>query len=336
MTNSRINWIDWAKVLAIFFVVFGHTPQERGSFLISYICSFHMPFFFMLSGYLSRGSIDTKANLKKHWHSLVIPYFLYNFIFYPYWIVRYFIDQHGLLSLNEVVVKPFLGLFFCQIGTPISSVLNGVTWFLVALLLMRITLNICHRFHNPDRLLLWTAIFVALLNIIAVYIHWIDSVSEIGFLHCFPFYIWGYFMKKYSLLSCCQWQNDFISGVFYLVLSIVLYIYGESITPSYLVHIIFFYFLMISACLAMAYICRLLDSYTSNFLVTFSSGTIVIMGIHWMCVGTVNFLIERMIGVSEIKYDWYVAVILAAAICLFHYPIIVLARKYFPALLGRK
>ena len=30
--QTRINWIDWAKVIAISFVVFGHIPQEPGSF----------------------------------------------------------------------------------------------------------------------------------------------------------------------------------------------------------------------------------------------------------------------------------------------------------------
>ena len=81
VNQCRINWIDWAKVIAIFFVVFGHTPQERGDFLITYICTFHMPFFFMLSGFLSKGSTDTESNLRKHWHTLIIPYFFYNLIF---------------------------------------------------------------------------------------------------------------------------------------------------------------------------------------------------------------------------------------------------------------
>ena len=45
MVIDRINWIDWAKFLAITMVVFGHIPEEEGSFLPNYVCTFHIPFF---------------------------------------------------------------------------------------------------------------------------------------------------------------------------------------------------------------------------------------------------------------------------------------------------
>ena len=59
MSNSitipnRLNWIDWAKALAIIFVVYGHTPAEKGDFLHNYITSFHMPLFFFISGFLTK------------------------------------------------------------------------------------------------------------------------------------------------------------------------------------------------------------------------------------------------------------------------------------------
>ena len=54
MDTNRLNWIDWAKAIAITFVVFGHIPEERGSFFLNYIVSFHMPLFFFISGYLTK------------------------------------------------------------------------------------------------------------------------------------------------------------------------------------------------------------------------------------------------------------------------------------------
>lgn len=51
--NNRLNWIDWAKAIAITFVVFGHIPEERSSFILNYIVTFHMPLFFFISGYLT-------------------------------------------------------------------------------------------------------------------------------------------------------------------------------------------------------------------------------------------------------------------------------------------
>jgi fucose 4-O-acetylase-like acetyltransferase len=333
--TSRINWIDWAKVIAIAFVVFGHIPQERGNFLIGYICTFHMPFFFMLSGYLSKGSTDTRANMKKHWHSLIFPYLFYNIIFYPYWIVRYVLNGQGEMSLFEMFVKPFIGTFFLQIETPFSAHLNGVTWFLAVLLTMRIMLNICHRFKHTDRSLLLTAIGMILLNIVATYHQTFESFYMKGLLRCYPFYIFGYFLKKGSLLERYVIKNDTISALSFYMLSISMYLIGVTELLSGYERILLTYLIEISGCLAVIYTCRLFDNYTSDFLVTLSSGTVAIMGLHWICIGIINYLLEHLLGITDICYSWYVAVLLSVAICVLIYPFIVLAKRYFPAVLGK-
>ena len=334
-TTNRINWIDWAKVIAIGFVVFGHIPQERGDFLIGYICTFHMPFFFMLSGYLSKGSTDTRANMKKHWHSLIVPYIFYNIIFYPYWIARYILDGHGDMSLFEMVVRPCLGTLFLQIETPISVNLNGVTWFLAVLLTMRIILNVCHRFKHPRKLLVLTAIVMVLLNIVATYHQTFESFYMKGILRCYPFYILGFFLKKDSLLERYIIKNDTVSALFFYFLSISMYLIGVSHFFGGYERILLTYLIEITGCLAVIYTCRLFDGHTSSFLVTLSSGTVAIMGLHWICIGTINYLLEHLLGVIDICYSWYVAILLAVAICLLIYPFIFLATRYFPAVLGK-
>lgn len=47
--NQRINWIDWAKVFAIYLVVLGHLLSKTGreGYILNFIYSFHMPFFFL-------------------------------------------------------------------------------------------------------------------------------------------------------------------------------------------------------------------------------------------------------------------------------------------------
>lgn len=336
MTINRINWIDWAKVIAIAFVVFGHTPQERGDFLIGYICTFHMPFFFMLSGYLSKGSTDTRSNLKKHWHSLVIPYIIYNIFFYPYWVVRYMLDAHGDMSLFEMVVKPFLGALFLQIETPVSVHLNGVTWFLAVLLTMRILLNVLHRFKHTDRLLVLTAVVMVLLNIVATYYQVFDSFYMKGLLRCYPFYIWGFFLKKESLLDRYIIKSNAVSALLFYVLSISLYFYGVSGELHGYERILLTYLIEIFGCLAVIYTCRLFNGFTSDFLVTLSSGTVAIMGLHWMCIGVINYALEHLLGITAITYSWYVAVLLSIAVCLIIYPFIVVSAKYWPAALGKR
>lgn len=55
-SNKRIEWIDSAKGLAIFLVILGHCITRMGgstleTFIRLFIYSFHMPLFFILSGY---------------------------------------------------------------------------------------------------------------------------------------------------------------------------------------------------------------------------------------------------------------------------------------------
>jgi acyltransferase len=65
--SVRYNWIDWSKSIAIFLVIWGHVPMQSETHTIIY--SFHMPLFFLISGYLYnpkgtiKGSQDFAAPL---------------------------------------------------------------------------------------------------------------------------------------------------------------------------------------------------------------------------------------------------------------------------------
>lgn len=61
---NRLNWIDWAKTIAILFVVFGHIPEKNGSFGIYYTYLFHMPLFFFISGFLTKKEYFCSTTLK--------------------------------------------------------------------------------------------------------------------------------------------------------------------------------------------------------------------------------------------------------------------------------
>lgn len=71
-TNKvRLNYIDIAKGIGILLVVIGHTVKDDYSHAI--IFSFHMPLFFILSGFFIKPQ-NLKDNFLKIWRSLLIPY----------------------------------------------------------------------------------------------------------------------------------------------------------------------------------------------------------------------------------------------------------------------
>ena len=71
--NNRLDWMDWAKSIAITLVVFGHILMPFSK----WVFGFHMPFFFMLSGFLQKKRTvrDEAINSFK---SLLLPYVIYN------------------------------------------------------------------------------------------------------------------------------------------------------------------------------------------------------------------------------------------------------------------
>ena len=72
--DNRIRWVDTARGLGILFVIWGHYASDN---LADFFYTFHVPLFFVLSGYLFRikPEADAKQVLRKLSKSLLIPYF---------------------------------------------------------------------------------------------------------------------------------------------------------------------------------------------------------------------------------------------------------------------
>lgn len=131
---KRNAFIDNAKVLFIFLVVFGHMIQpitahsEMVNNLYLWIYVFHMPAFIMLSGFFARGS-GQKNYLLKLAKKLIVPYLIFqgiytlfyflmgneswqNGLFYPHWSLWFLISLfcwHLLLILYKRLT-PLLGI----------------------------------------------------------------------------------------------------------------------------------------------------------------------------------------------------------------------------------
>lgn len=79
-STGRIIWLDIVKLFAIFLVVYGHCIQQfddhyKESSLFVAICSFHMPLFMMLSGYVLNYNklLNYKVVLTKRFCQLILP-----------------------------------------------------------------------------------------------------------------------------------------------------------------------------------------------------------------------------------------------------------------------
>ena len=135
-TPRRLKWIDIAKGIAIILVVIGHTVAP-GSPLVPMIFMFHMPLFFIMSGYTFRPK-PMKSVVTISAKRLLVPYLLIFLI----WQGITWLQQPNALSL-ESIKDLLLRLIFAS-GSPnadmgITAV--GMAWFLMCLFVSRVFLN---------------------------------------------------------------------------------------------------------------------------------------------------------------------------------------------------
>ena len=82
MNENRIEWIDGLKSLALFLVVWGHFLH--GGVVKTLIYSFHVPLFFMISGFLD-AMYHKERRLR--FKVLLLPYVFWVVVSYLVWLV---------------------------------------------------------------------------------------------------------------------------------------------------------------------------------------------------------------------------------------------------------
>jgi fucose 4-O-acetylase-like acetyltransferase len=123
----RITWIDQAKGIGIFLVVLGHTlrglkasqiiPDSRAFRLTdSWIYSFHMPLFFLLSGLFAERRIDrgARAFVRDKLATLAYPYLVWSVLqtLAQFATSRYANHRPSLSDLGWILIEPILQFWF--------------------------------------------------------------------------------------------------------------------------------------------------------------------------------------------------------------------------------
>lgn len=93
--RRRINWVDAGKCIGIFLVIFGHNGlHPQYNFLIY---AFHMPLFFVLSGYTFSDNHNIWSFFIRKTRSLMIPYVTFAVVCSMYYVVYHWVNS-GILN----------------------------------------------------------------------------------------------------------------------------------------------------------------------------------------------------------------------------------------------
>lgn len=320
----RITWVDYSKVILICLVVFAHSPFIP-HMLDTLICGFHMPAFFIISGYLHKHNSNILLGCKKNIHRLIIPALVFSFICYFLWLANQ-IFLHQYLSIYDLVFKPFYGLFVYDgnYATPMC----GVIWFLVVLFMCFFILDITIKIYNIKGLLV-LSLFCIIVVVVFNYFNYRDFMY--GFylqraIVSFPFVAIGYIFHQKNIFVASFPKKSFsFKGIlFFVFYSFLVFINGRVgiYSCTFGKSVVLYYVTSIVGSLALFYLMTIIK-HSNSLIIKVSSGTIVILCIH-------QVMIKIFVHIYNNPY------FITLAIMVICYPIILFFDKYVPWLVGRR
>ena len=335
---QRINWIDWTKTLAVMTVVFCHLPQSQDWFYYRYLQALIMVIFIFISGYLKKDRGSDKENWKKYWHGLIIPYIIYNVAVYPYWLFKYYLTNGGLPDLFHAM-RPLIGALLLEHENSFAEPLNGPLWYLPAILVMHVIIDLCRKTKYQHWLMTGLCILSIILYGANKYWYFAPNLTPIGIMRNLPYYYMGYLFGLYHLFRDCHLKTSLIGCITCLTASVLLFAWHLEafLSGQHILHIALFYPTNVCFLFGVLYGCKLLDGLKSSVVTNFSIGTLVIIGLHIVFVTIVNFIVQHLFHITGILcYHWYTALPTALLICALLYPLILWSKSHAPILIGKK
>lgn len=283
LETSRLKWVDIAKGIGIIFIVLGHAGNPTIS---KYLFWFHVPLFFMLSGYvfkpLNRLS-DLPLWIKKRAKKLLLTYFTYLLVFYLILIVQYFIN--GELTLALLIKRAITSLF----GGRALSYLMSPMWFITTLLLTQVLFAYISLKCKKQHVFLIIGIFYLLAHLesllaqhMAIYIPFNADVVLLAL----TFYAIGYYLKD-ILSDLTTHKKMVLSAIAFGMIAFLLDIRGVInyyLDLNMLVYnnLILDLVLPISFSLMVCFFCQLLEkiSLITEILSSIGKSSLTILYLH--------------------------------------------------------
>ena len=340
--SEREWWIDYAKTIGIFLVVFIHVVTVNYSNVVFSVEKlnfltlgnlFHMPLFFFISGYLYK-YIKPGTAFKKYIKRLIVPY-----IFFSILGMFVFIQYKGLYTNPEILLSTIGNLFIgMALSDPTITAPNGPIWFLLALFIVIMMFSIFKKYIEDDKKILGIIVginvLLYLLNLLKINLYFSFDSALLGI----SFFYGGYIFKKYNLIE--YFKNNYINillAVTLFTISYLVYVYGGSLglrTGSWEGNFILAYLGAFAGIAMIIAISSILSRFQNKTIFLISINTLTIMGLdqilrHYLTVWSKN------LGIKDL-HPLFNAFIMAVLVILLAVVISQILNKYAPVLIGNK
>lgn len=328
MEGQRKIWIDWAKTLSIFAIVWGHCFPEG---LCGFIYAFNVPVFFIISGYLCHREASFGKCFDKTLHNLIIPYFILAAIKVTGPVIKHIGDGEWIWSVAAV-----LGGFHSLNDAPGCSNL----WFVYSLVIVKLLFQVSSG--KRDIALAMACLAGAVVYNDILHLEWRWAVSNC--LLAYPFFVIGNSLRDKDILQrlvTSARQYRYGAALAAALLIAVTYIVGTQngqaklYMGQYANNTFLFAIGALTGSMAVFVLSALLDGVRLKITRVISSGTIVILVFHRELlhpllkeIGKTD--ISSLLTVNTLVFVSAVIVVMA------FYPIILLVKRFIPIVLGRR
>ena len=330
---NRIVWVDYGKAIAIYLVVLAHTALNKSAEELIY--TFHMPFFFFISGFLF--SFDKYPSYwqfaKKRFTQLIIPYIIINILTYLFWLLissKVGSDANETTAFYEPIIATFL-------ANAKEMKHNVPLWFLVALFMVENLYYLLYKNRKYNLMTTLTLLVLALLN---------NEFNDTRLPFCIDiavvatiFYAFGNMLQNKG-----KGKNLFKTSFFIFSTAITFLAFitnGKvSMHTDFYNNIIIFFAGGLAGCYSLAFICKKMqDIFGDNRIIRYLAGnTLLICAFH---LSSFTFMKGIMLYVFKINpkilsgtlFANMIFAIISIAICLLVSYII---NKYMPIISGRR
>lgn len=331
--NCRIYWLDYAKVIGIFLMIYGHGGLCGD--LRNYIFSFHMPMFFFISGMFYK-PLSLKDTIRKNWMGLMIPYLLLNLLCY----IPQLLLWHGSLTIDKVYYSwgaVLLGLGYNTNGfVPIST----PCWFIYVLFIAKVLMAMAIK---KGRLGVVLLIGISLFATVVLQYKGIDLLMPLDSVFlAIPFICIGYLCKE-KIIHYVQKDNlltDFITLLFLLLWLVLVPFNGKTDMNTCKVGISMtsFYITATIATFVFFRISHRLYGLSRNIkmggVILVSKSTLLYVAFNLWAIFFTKYIIAHL---SHLPTEGGLMGIIIAVVVFFeHIPICMFVIKNCPVLIGKR
>lgn len=345
--SRDIVWIDWAKFIGIFLVVFGHAIQTNLSLggikaLWDVIYLFHMPLFFILSGYLYNQKRKEPHRVGRQLFfllfNLLVAYVIYQLIFFPIRFLACLKENHDIVDISSKLIA---GIIMGDgYSTPYSYYLCIPCWFIICMIqlkvlffFVRITLK------SSLVLILFSILFLYCRKLFGFDLYFcIDST-----IMAVPYFILGYWFKYWNTKRIMINTNIQCIVLTFLCLFCVILIYcwngaAQMIFPSVGKKMIVNYLGGVLGSFMIIALCKIsfLDKVPS-VIKDISRNTLFIIVFHWVILTICRYMkIDKMWSTID-NFQIVLLINIAYSVLIFYlsWIVIKILEKRCPLLLGK-